>query len=166
MTASLHTELMQLSRYNRIANRELYECCGRLSERELGQPCPNRNESLLFMLNHILIVDRDWMNRFTGTEIANAERGTLLHDNLPALKTDRVKEDERIEEFVENIRIAFLSTQFRYKDAGGAFHQDPADRLVVHMFINQIHHRSRVQQVLAETGHQAPELDFHILLRR
>lgn len=166
MSASLQTELMEMSRYNRIANRALYECCARLSERELGELRPNRDENLLFMLNHILIVDRDWMNRFTGTEIANAERGTLLHDTLAALREDRTREDERIEEFVENIHIAFLSTQFRYKDAGGVFHQDPADRLVVHMFVNQIHHRSRVQQVLAETGHQAPELDFHILLRR
>lgn len=166
MSASLQTELMEMSRYNRIANRALYECCGGLSERELTQPCPNRDESILFMLNHILIVDRDWMNRFTGVAIANAERGTLLHGNLPDLQADRVKEDERIEEFVENLHIAFLSTQFRYKDALGTFHQDPADRLVVHMFINQVHHRSRLQQVLAQTGHEAPELDFHILLRR
>jgi uncharacterized damage-inducible protein DinB len=166
MTASLHTGLMELSRYNRIANRALYQCCGRLSASELSVLRPNRDESLLFMLNHILIVDRDWMNRFTGTEIPNAARGTLLHDSLSALQADRTREDERIEEFVENLHIAFLSTRFRYKDALGVFHQDPADRLVMHMFINQIHHRSRVQQVLAETGHEAPELDFHILLRR
>jgi uncharacterized damage-inducible protein DinB len=166
LTASLQTELMQLSRYNRIANRALFDACGKLSESELNEPPSSGIDSVLFILNHILIVDRDWMNRFTGEEVENAPRGTLLHETLAALDADRIKEDERIEEFVEDIHIAFLSTQFRYKDAGGVYHQDPADRLVLHMFLNQIHHRSRVLQALAQAGHQPPELDFHILLRR
>ncbi len=166
MTASLQTELMQLSRYNRIANRALYEACGALPDGALRDPRPNGGKSILFMLNHILIVDRDWMNRFTGVEIPNAPRGTLLHEDFPALDADRTREDERIEEFVENIHIAFLSTQFRYKDTAGAFHQEPADRLVVHMFLNQVYHRSRIQQILAESGRPVPDLDFHIVLRR
>lgn len=166
MTASLQTELMELSRYNRIANRALYDACAALPEGELTEARFEGGQSILFMLNHILIVDRDWMNRFTGVEVENAPRGSLLHASFAPLDADRMKEDERIEEFVENLHIAFLSTRFRYKDAGGTFHQDPADRLVVHMFINQIHHRSRIQQVLADTGRVPPELDFHILLRR
>lgn len=166
MTASLQTELMQLSRYNRIANRALYEACGELSESEFMQAPASGADSVFFILNHILIVDRDWMNRFTGEEVENAPRGTLLHQTWADLEADRIREDERIEEFVEDIHIAFLSTRFRYKDAGGVFHQDPADRLVVHMFLNQIHHRSHVLQALAHAGHEPPELDFHILLRR
>jgi uncharacterized damage-inducible protein DinB len=124
------------------------------------------NVSIFGILNHILIVDRDWMNRFTGVMVDNAPRDTLLHDSFAALREDRVTEDERIEEFIENLHIAFLSTQFRYKDTEGQFHHDPADRLVVHMFNNQTHHRGRIQLILTEMGKEPPALDFHILLRR
>jgi uncharacterized damage-inducible protein DinB len=166
MTASLLTELLQFSRYNRIANRVLYAACAAIPEDALKAARPNTGESIFGIFNHILIVDRDWMNRFTGVVVDNAPRGTLLHDGFAALREDRVKEDERIEEFIENLHIAFLSTQFRYKDTEGDFHVDPADRLVVHMFNNQTHHRSRVQHILSAMGEKAPALDFHILLRR
>ena len=166
MTASLLTELMQFSRYNRVANRVLYEACAEIPEDALKAARPNTTESIFGIFNHILIVDRDWMNRFTGVVVDNVPRGTLLHNSFAALHEDRVKEDERIEEFVENLHIAFLSNQFRYKDTEGLFHQEPADRLVVHMFNNQTHHRSRIQFILSEMGKLPPALDFHILLRR
>ena len=166
MTASLLTELLQFSRYNRVANRVLYKACGEIPEDALKGARASSSESIFGILNHILIVDRDWMNRFTGTVVENAPRGTLLHDSFSELWEDRVREDERIEEFVQNIHIAFLSTQFRYKDADGQFHQDPADRLVVHMFNNQTHHRGRIQHIMGELGKDTPALDFHILLRR
>ncbi|MDX1485681.1 MAG: DinB family protein [Alphaproteobacteria bacterium] len=165
MTASLLTELLQFSRYNRIANRILYECLAEIPEDDLKRTRPNTDDSVFAILNHILVVDRDWMNRFTGVVVENVPRGEILHDTLAALRDARTQEDERIEEFVENLSIAFLSTQFRYQDAGGQYRQDPADRLVVHMFVNQIHHRGRIEAHLLEMGQEPPLLDFHILLR-
>ncbi len=165
MTASLLTELLQFSRYNRIANRVLYACCAEIPEDALKGARSDTSESIFGIFNHILIVDRDWMNRFTGVTVENAPRGSMLHDGFSALRDARAQEDERIEEFIENLSIAFLSTQFRYKDTDGNFRQDPADRLVVHMFNNQTHHRGRIQLILTEMGKAPPELDFHILLR-
>ncbi len=165
VSASLLTELLQFSRYNRIANRVLYATCAGIPEGALSQAHPKTGESILGIFNHILIVDRDWMNRFTGVTEENAPRGTMLHDDFSALRDARAKEDERIEEFIQSLSIAFLSAQFRYQDSDGKFHQDPADRLVVHMFNNQTHHRSRIQLLLTELGIEPPALDFHILLR-
>ncbi|MEE8563756.1 MAG: DinB family protein [Alphaproteobacteria bacterium] len=165
MSASLLTELLQFSRYNRIANRVLYAFCAGIPEDALSQAHPKTGESILGIFNHILIVDRDWMNRFTGVTEENAPRGSMLHDDFSVLRDARTKEDERIEEFIESLSIAFLSSQFRYKDSDGNFHQDPADRLVVHMFNNQTHHRGRIELLLTELGKQPPALDFHILLR-
>lgn len=165
MSASLLTELLQFSRYNRIANRVLYAFCAGIPDNALSQAHPKTGESILGIFNHILIVDRDWMNRFTGVTEENAPRGSMLHDDFSALRDARAKEDERIEEFIESLSIAFLSSQFRYKDSDGNFHQDPADRLVVHMFNNQTHHRGRIELLLTELGKQPSALDFHILLR-
>ncbi|MEE8139613.1 MAG: DinB family protein, partial [Alphaproteobacteria bacterium] len=82
MSASLLTELLQFSRYNRIANRTLYATCAGIPENALSQAHPKTGESILGIFNHILIVDRDWMNRFTGVTEENAPRGTMLHDDF------------------------------------------------------------------------------------
>lgn len=165
MSASLLTTLLNFSRYNRVANTLLYRVCAPIPEDALKKPRANSVDSVFSILNHILIVDRRWMNRFTGVEVENVAQGKILHESFDDLSAARVEEDQRIEEFMENVSIAFLSTQFQYKDHNGQFQRDPADRLVQHMFNNQTIHRGRVCQMLEEMGKDPPETDFHILLR-
>lgn len=167
MSASLLSELENFSRYNRIANRLLYDACRKLPAGELDRPRAAQYGSILGTLNHVLVMDGVWLDRFTGTAgDEEPHRDAILHRDFTELRRAREHTDIRIEEFIETVSIAFLSSQFRFKDLGGQFRHDPADRLVLHMFNHQTHHRAQVHAMLAEAGIEPPALDFHALLRR
>jgi uncharacterized damage-inducible protein DinB len=139
MSASLLSTIEDFSRYNRRANRELYGACHKLSAEELALPRKAFFGSILGTLNHILVMDRIWIDRFTGTE------------------------SERMEEFVDTLTIAFLATRFRWQDLDRQYHNDQADVLVLHMFNHQTHHRGQIHDMLSQTDIEPPSLDYHEL---
>ncbi|MBT3792928.1 MAG: damage-inducible protein DinB [Rhodospirillales bacterium] len=164
MSASLLSTLENYGRYNRMANELLYEYCSTIPEDVLNKERPNTKHSIFGILNYAMVVDRDWMNRFRGDNIENVARDEILYSDFKTLKHARAEEDERIEDFVQNITIVFLSAQFQYKDSEGQFRRDASDHLVLHMFNHQTYHRGRVAQILSEMDEGAPVLDYHILL--
>ena len=102
-----------MSRYNRRANRALYEACATLPADQLALPRKAFFGTIIATLNHILIMDRIWLDRFTGTESEPMARDDILYAELDELEAARGQEDERIEEFVENLTIAFLASRFQ-----------------------------------------------------
>jgi len=142
MSASLLSQIQNMARYNRRANRVIYDTCGVLPHQELVRDRAVPFQSILGTLNHILVIDRTWLDRFTQTDREPPKHNEVLHDNLAELRAARDAEDERIMEFCETLKIAFLSSRFQYTDHYGVFRQDGADVLVLHFFNNQTHHRS------------------------
>ena len=164
MSASLLSQIQNLGRYNRRANRLIYDACESLSHQELTRDRGVPFGSILGTLNHILVVDRTWLDRFTQTDREPPKHNEVLHDNLAELRAARDAEDERIMEFCESLKIAFLSCRFQYTDHYGVFRQDGADVLVLHFFNNQTHHRSQVHHMLVRSGATEQSLDLHRLL--
>lgn len=164
MSASLLSQFHMLSRYNRLANETLYASCAELPHEELTRPQVAFFGSILGTLNHILVVDRIWMDRFTQTDREAPPLSTVLYRDFDELRDARVAEDHRIEEFAENLKIAFLSSRFQYKDHTGQFRQDSADLLVMHFFNHQTHHRGQVHQLLTQSGTKEISLDLHRLI--
>ncbi len=163
MSASLLSTVEDFCRYNRRANRELYGACHKLSAEEWALPRKAFFGSILGTLNHILVMDRIWVDRFTGTESEHMERDAILHRGFDELWEARNKEDERMEEFVDTLTIAFLATRFRWQDLDGQYYNDQADVLVLHMFNHQTHHRGQIHDMLSQTGIEPPNLDYHKL---
>src|SRR6185312_16060502 len=88
-----------MARYNRLANERLYDCCAQLSDAERKQNRQAFFKSIHATLNHIMVGDRNWMNRFEGGVPSSAPLDTVLYDDFEALRAARVREDERIERF-------------------------------------------------------------------
>jgi uncharacterized damage-inducible protein DinB len=164
MSASLLSQIQNLARYNRRANRVIYDACGVLLHQELVRDRAVPFQSILGTLNHILVIDRTWLDRFTQTDREPPKHNKILHDTLAELRAARDAEDERIMEFCETLKIAFLSSCFQYTDHYGVFRQDGADVLVLHFFNNQTHHRSQVHHMLVRSGATEQSLDLHRLL--
>ena len=70
----------------------------------------------------------------------------------------------KFNKIAENLKIAFLSSRFQYKDHTGQFRQDSADLLVMHFFNHQTHHRGQVHQLLTQSGTKEISLDLHRLI--
>jgi uncharacterized damage-inducible protein DinB len=59
--------------------------------------------SLHGTLNHLLVADRIWMRRLTGTGEHPEKLNAILFEDLPSLRAARVEEDSRIVAFVQSL---------------------------------------------------------------
>lgn len=112
-------------------------------------------------LNHLLVADRVWMRRFTGTGEAPTRLDAILHEDLPGLAAARRAEDERIVAFAEGLDEARLAGRFTYVPITKP---DPVTQplapALAHVFNHQTHHRGQVHTLLTRIAGAAPELDL------
>src|SRR5437660_6396210 len=111
---SLVTHFQMLARYNRIANERLYAKCAELDDAEYRKQRQGSFGSIHGLLNHILLGDRIWMSRFEGGGKTTPPLNTVLYEAFGPLRSARVKEDARIEEFFAGAGAEFLGRPLTY----------------------------------------------------
>ena len=75
--------------YNAWANERLYAAAAKLSDADYRADRGAFFKSVHGTLNHLLVGDRIWMQRFTGRGEAPTQLGMILFDDLPALTAAR-----------------------------------------------------------------------------
>jgi uncharacterized damage-inducible protein DinB len=147
--------------YNAWANGRLYDAAAALSDAEYRADRGAFFKSLHGTLNHLLVTDRVWMQRFTGEGDAPSRLDAILHETLPALRAAREAEDQRIVAYVEGLDEARLAGVIRYRRVSTPeeFVQ-PLMPALNHWFNHQTHHRGQAHAILTSLGKQAPELDL------
>ena len=150
-----------LARYNRWANVRLYAAAADLSVAQYNENRGAFFGSLNGTLNHLLVTDRIWMNRFTGSGPTYDRLNLVLHDDLATLRAARIDEDERIVAFVDGIGEGGFDSVFRYMRVSSpeAFEQ-PLGPALAHFFNHQTHHRGQAHGILTGLTGRAPELDL------
>src|SRR6516165_3773836 len=93
----------QFAAYNAWANRRLYAAAAELSDQDYRADRGAFFRSMRGTLNHLLVADRVWMQRFTGEGQAPDRLDAILHDDLASLRTARAAEDRRIVAYVEGL---------------------------------------------------------------
>ncbi|CAA0089005.1 Uncharacterised protein [Starkeya nomas] len=151
-----------LAAYNAWANRRLYAAVGRLDD---GQYRADRGAffgSVHGTLNHLLVGDRLWMRRITGTGDEPARLDTILFRTLPELAEARTAEDARISAHMDGLDAATLAAELYYANVAGARFVQPLASVLDHFFNHQTHHRGQlhclVSGFLGNEG--APSLDL------
>jgi len=161
MSASLISHFQMLGRYNAIVNERLYEVCADLSEQQYRKEGPGSFGSIHRTLNHLLLGDQIWMNRFTSPEVTSTPPlGTILHQNFPILREARVIEDARIGAFLAGLTDSFVRTPVCYCNSAGKYFEDPLTLVLQHMFNHATHHRGQVHVMLSQFG-KTVNLDMH-----
>ena len=102
----LATHLGTMAAYNRWANRRLYAAAAALPDDDYRRPAGAYFGSLHGTLNHLLVVDRNWMARFEGTGEAQHKLNAILFERLDELRAAREREDERIVGHVAGLAAA------------------------------------------------------------
>ena len=149
--------------YNRWANETLYDAVRTIPDADYRALRGAFFGSLHGTLNHILIADRIWMRRFTGTGPAPAKLDEIAHAEFHALEVARQIEDERIIAFVDLLSAADLAATFTYRIiAGPRDITQPLAPALAHFFNHQTHHRGQAHCLLTQiAGHDAaPVLDL------
>ncbi len=147
--------------YNAWANEQLYRAAAALSEEAFGRDTGAFFGSLRGTLNHILVADRIWLQRFTGTGDAPARLDALLYEDLLSLTAAREAEDARIRRFVDELSEEALAGDFRYTTVSDkrTVQQRLAPALA-HLFNHQTHHRGQAHGILSVLGGAPPSLDL------
>lgn len=148
-------------RYNAWANRQLYEAAARLTTKQYRADRGAFFKSVHGTLNHLLVTDRIWLQRFTGEGDAPDRLDAILFETLGELHAARATEDRRIVAFVDGLDDARISGTIKYRRVSSPeqFEQQLAPALA-HWFNHQTHHRGQVHALLTGLVGEAPALDL------
>ena len=147
--------------YNSWANRRLYDAAGSVSDEQYRADRGAFFKSLHGTLNHLLVTDRIWMQRFTGEGDAPDRLDAILFESLPDLRLARAAEDSRIEAYTAGLSEAALEGIIRYRRVSSP--DEIAQRLgpaLAHLFNHQTHHRGQAHCILTGLAADAPVLDL------
>ncbi len=139
--------------YNRWANQRLFTAVKDLSDADYRADRGAFFGSLRGTLNHMLVTDRIWMQRFSGEGTAPTRLDAILFDDLGPLAEARHAEDARIVAYVERLTEADLAGTISYRTlTNPADVTQPLAPALAHFFNHQTHHRGQAHTLLTIAG--------------
>jgi len=159
MPASLVTTYRAMARNNAWANHRLLSVCTRLTQQEFEAPRTGFFPSIKATLNHILIID--W---FYVDALESGWLGPMAWSNrepcaaVTSLQREQAAVDKRLIAVCEALTEASLSCDVRI-NRGTRIQIERRDRLLLHLFQHQIHHRGQAHAMLSATSVSPPQLD-------
>src|ERR1700729_898679 len=161
MQALIKQHFDTFARYNAWANARLYDAAAQLSDDDYRADRGAFFKSVHGTLNHLLVTDRIWMQRFTGEGDAPNRLDAILFESFDGLRAAREAEDRRIVDYVERLDDARIAGTIKYRRVSSPeeFEQELAPALA-HWFNHQTHHRGHVHALLTGLVGEAPELDL------
>jgi uncharacterized damage-inducible protein DinB len=159
MSAAAHYRMF--GHYNAWANDRLFDAAARLSTEQYRADRGAFFKSVHGTLNHLLVTDRIWMQRFTGEGDAPNRLDAILFETFDELRAARATEDRRITGFVDGLDDRRIEGSIKYRRVSSpeVFEQQLAPALA-HWFNHQTHHRGQVHALLTGLVGKAPELDL------
>jgi uncharacterized damage-inducible protein DinB len=153
----------KLAQANRLANARLHRACAALPTDELTAARPAFFGSIQATLNHILLVDRFYINALQGSpyNMLSLDEARACPD-LPTLIRWQEASDCRLVDHIEGLSAADLSEIVKV-DRSERVQFDRRDDLLSHVFQHQTHHRGQVHGMLSATAIKPPQLDEFIV---
>jgi uncharacterized damage-inducible protein DinB len=144
---------------NRLANARLHRACARLAPGELTLALPSFFGSIQSTLNHILLVDRFYLNALLGRRLDRAALDAARDcPDLATLTDWQAAADTGLIAHVDGLTPGELE-QVVAVDRGDRVQHDRRDDLLSHLFQHQTHHRGQVHGLLSATSVAPPQLD-------
>jgi uncharacterized damage-inducible protein DinB len=149
-----------LAGYNAWANALLFEHLSELSAADWAAPRPVNFGSLAGIANHVLLADRAWLCRFTGSGDSPTAIDAIPYPGFADLLAARRAEDARIEAFARDLDPARLTGALHYHAMDGRPMALPMAAMAAHFFNHQTHHRGQMHALLCECGVRPRDIDL------
>jgi len=167
-----------MAQYNLRMNTQVYNAASKLSEDELCQDMGAFFKSILGTLNHIMVGDLFWLNRFAllhgaesnqFSEFKSALQGfpkpnalnQILFEDFSELKETRKQLDLVIQEWLsKDAKNENFNKDLTYHNSKGEGATRDFGELVSHLFNHQAHHRGQVSTLLSQKGIDIGGTDF------
>jgi len=122
--------------------------------------------SLHGTLNHLLLIDRLWLKRFTG-EGEHLERlDAILYEDRAELTRARIIEDDRLITVVETYDESALTRLHSYRTTSGMPQSQALGNILLHRFNHQTHHRGQAHACLSILKDNEPPSQDLLVFRR
>lgn len=153
-----------MAHYNQWMNGRLYEAAARLSHESLIQDRQAFFGSILGTLNHLVVADTIWLQRFAqhptqGDALAAvcelpapAALNQLQFAELSSLWQRRTWLDQFTVQWVAQLTEADLAHVLRYANTKGMVSHKSFFSLLMHVFNHQTHHRGQATTLLTQAG--------------
>lgn len=144
---------------NAWANHRLLKACALLPAEELNAARVNFFPSIIHTLNHILTVD--WL--YIGALEGHCPGASAFEPEIPFpafadLDREQRAADRRLIHHCHALTVETLDAEVRIpRDTH--MQVEPTDRILLHLFQHQIHHRGQVHAMLSGTSVKPPQLD-------
>lgn len=163
MTDPLLRTFRKLAQANRLANARLHRACALLDPAELAAKRPAFFGSIQATLNHILMVDRFYLNALLARPLDRAylDEATFCAD-LPTVTDWQATSDRALVSHVESLTPQTMVKTVAI-DRGERVQHDRRDDILSHLFQHQTHHRGQVHGMLSATALKPPQLDEFIV---
>ena len=164
MAVSMLDQFKLFARYNRLMNRRILDAAEKLSRDDLTRDRGAFFKSVLGTLNHVLVGDVIWLQRFAMHPPSRkalepidaweqpASLDTILCADLESLATRRAVIDEIIADWIAGLAESALEDRLVYRNMAGKPQNKPLASLISHLFLHQVHHRGQATTLISQSG--------------
>lgn len=153
-----------LARYQAWANEALFGELDRLGEERRRRDCGLFFRSMHHTVDHLLLVNRLWMGRLTGTPVA-ADFRTVQIEDWEALKKALREELAAMADWLAKQDEAWFGQDVSFIASSGKAGSMKASDILTHMLTHFNHHRGQVSAAITQMDGIAPEMDYLYYLR-
>jgi uncharacterized damage-inducible protein DinB len=159
MPASLVGTYRAMAHNNAWANHRLLTACRVLTQADFEARRTGFFPSIRATLNHILIIDWFYVDGLEGGWLGpKAWADPMPCATVPDLRREQVAVDARLVAVCDALTDASLGDAVRL-NRDTRVQTERRDRLLLHLFQHQIHHRGQVHAMLSGTRVKPPQLD-------
>ena len=150
-----------LANYNQWANVRLYDALADLDEADFNADLGAFFGSLCGTLNHLLVGDRMWLKRFSGTGSHPDRLDAIIASDLASLRREREATDAAYIAYVAGLTEEALVATISYTPVTNPVPiVQPLAPALLHAFNHQTHHRGQAHALLTRLRRDAPPLDL------
>ncbi|MGC4059374.1 MAG: DinB family protein [Aquabacterium sp.] len=161
---NLRDYAMIMARYNQWMNGKLYEAAATLSDEQRKADRNAFFKSIHGTLNHLLIGDRSWLQRFNGEQVTMKSADEELFSDFDELRAARVAMDQQLIDFAASLApvkasrtLTFFSVMYQKEFTL------PYVAAVMQVFNHQTHHRGQATTLLSQFGVDIGPTDLPVM---
>jgi uncharacterized damage-inducible protein DinB len=148
-----------MARNNAWANHRLLKACSQLSADEFAAQRTSFFPSIVATYNHILVVDWFYVDALEGGTLGpKAWESEIPFPHFGDFERAQRAVDQRLISLCEGLDEVGLAKEVHMHRTTHV-QVDRADRVLLHLFEHQVHHRGQVHAMLAGSSVAPPQLD-------
>lgn len=155
----------RFARYNRWQNQSVYAAAAALLDGTRKRNMGAFFKSIHGTLNHLLVGDQLWLDRFDGVPTSIASLDQELYGDFDDLAKQRVHADNRLDRFVASLDEVRLAGTLKFRRLSGDRSELtlPVAVVMIQLFNHQTHHRGQVTTLLMQCGVDVGMTDMPML---